>query len=463
MNLRRRPSRRSYEIDMTNGPIFGKIIRFAIPLALSGILQLLFNAADIIVVGRFAGSNSLAAVGATGAVINLIINLFLGLSVGTNVLVARYYGAGRKKDLQETVHTSVLSSVIFGFILLVIGLLAADPMLRLMDTPAEVIDQASLYMRIYFIGMPVSMLYNFGSAVLRAVGDTKRPLYFLAMAGVVNVILNLILVIIFHLDVAGVAIATVVSQAISAALVVWCLMKVPGDYKLHIKQLGIKWDKLWGMTKIGVPAGVQSASFSISNILIQSSINSFGATAMAGNTAASNIEGFVSLGMDAFSQAALSFTAQNLGAGKIKRINKILIQCMLLITGTGLVMGVGGFLLGPQLLSIYSGDQEVIAFGMERMAIVCAFQFIGGWMGVFGGALRGMGSSTMPMIITIFWVCVFRVVWIFTIFAAVHTLPVLYVSYPVTWGLSALFEVFCFLYVKKKAEKRLKAQNAPCL
>lgn len=453
-------NRRSvYEIDMTNGPLLGKIVRFAIPLAISGILQLLFNAADIVVVGRFAGSNALAAVGATGAVINLIVNLFIGLSVGTNVLVAQYYGAGNTKDLRETVHTSILTSLIFGVGLIAVGILLARPMLTAMATPPEVLDQAVLYMRIYFVGMPVMMLYNFGAAILRAVGDTQRPLYFLLIAGVINVILNLFFVIALHMDVAGVAAATVISQAVSAGLVLWCLVKSDSVYRVDLRSLCVKKDKLLKMTKIGLPAGIQGASFSISNVLIQSSINSFGSLAMAGNTAACNIEGFVSTGMDAFSQAAMSFTGQNMGAKKTHRVNGILLRCLGLGIGVGLIMGVGGYLLGPWLLSIYSTDPAVIAFGLRRMAIVCAFQFVGAMMGNMVGVLRGLGASFVPMVITITFVCGFRVVWIYTIFAAFPTLETLYVSYPITWGLAAFFDFICYLFVKKRVEKKIAAEG----
>lgn len=453
--------RGSYEIDMTNGPLLGKIIRFAIPLAISGILQLLFNAADIIVVGRFSGPGALAAVGSTSALINLIVNLFIGLSVGTNVLVAQYYGGGNHKDLEETVHTSILSSLIFGGILLVIGISLAAPMLELMGTPEEVLGQACLYMRLYFIGMPASMLYNFGAAILRAVGDTQRPLYFLLLAGVVNVVLNLFFVIVCGLDVAGVAIATVISQCMSASLVLLCLVRSHAPYQVRLRELRVKKDKLLGMAKIGLPAGIQGASFSISNVLIQSSINSFGSIAMAGNTAASNIEGFVSTAMDAFSQAALSFTGQNIGAGKIKRVNRILILCLLLVTGTGLVMGIGCYLLGAQLLSIYSTEAEVISYGLQRMEIVCILQCIGGMMGVLVGTLRGLGASFVPMVITISFVCGFRIVWLFTVFAWWPTLSVLYASYPITWGLAALFEAICFFAVRARVvKKRRLAEEA---
>lgn len=461
INLMPGHRRRSYEIDMTNGPILGKLFRFAMPLALSGILQLLFNAADIVVVGRFAGSQALAAVGSTGALINLIVTLFMGISVGANVLVSQYYGAGDKKGLHETVHTAILSSLVFGIALIAVGIALARPMLEMMETPADVLEQAVLYMRIYFIGMPVLMLYNFGAAILRAVGDTQRPLYFLLLAGVVNVVLNLFFVIVLHMGVAGVAAATSISQAVSAFLVFWCLVKVDGDYKLYPKQMRIYKDKLWKMMKIGLPAGIQGASFSISNVLIQSSINSFGAVAMAGNTAGANIEGFVNMGMDSFSQAALSFTGQNLGAGKTKRVNRVMVLCLLMASATGLLLGLTANLFGPQLLGIYSSDPAVIEYGLMRLRITCMFQFAGGLMGVMVGVLRGMGASLIPMAITISSVCGFRVVWIFTVFAASPTLTTLYVSYPVTWALAAFFDFVCFFFVKRGAEKKQQLRQQP--
>lgn len=461
INLMPGHRRRSYEIDMTNGPILGKLFRFAMPLALSGILQLLFNAADIVVVGRFAGSQALAAVGSTGALINLIVTLFMGISVGANVLVSQYYGAGDKKGLHETVHTAILSSLVFGIALIAVGIALARPMLEMMETPADVLEQAVLYMRIYFIGMPVLMLYNFGAAILRAVGDTQRPLYFLLLAGVVNVVLNLFFVIVLHMGVAGVAAATSISQAVSAFLVFWCLVKVDGDYKLYPKQMRIYKDKLWKMMKIGLPAGIQGASFSISNVLIQSSINSFGAVAMAGNTAGANIEGFVNMGMDSFSQAALSFTGQNLGAGKTKRVNRVMVLCLLMASATGLLLGLTANLFGPQLLGIYSSDPAVIEYGLMRLRITCMFQFAGGLMGVMVGVLRGMGASLIPMAITISSVCGFRVVWIFTVFAASPTLTTLYVSYPVTWALAAFFDFVCFFFVKRGVEKKQQLRQQP--
>ena len=436
---------------MTHGPLLGKIVRFAIPLAISGILQLLFNAADIIVVGRFSGSQALAAVGSTSALINLIDNLFIGLSVGTNVLVAQYYGAGKQSDLQETVHTSVASSLVFGAFLLVVGVSLAAPLLELMGTPEEVLPQACLYMRIYFLGMPASMLYNFGAAVLRAVGDTQRPLYFLTLSGIVNVILNLFLVIVFHLDVAGVAIATVISQCISAGLVLLCLVRSDAVYRVDLKSLRVYKHKLLQMVKIGVPAGIQSATFSISNVLIQSSINSFGSIAMAGSTAGGNIEGFVWTAMDAFTQSTLSFTSQNFGAKKFKRITKVIWYNLALVTVVGLVLGVGAYWMGRPLLSIYSTDPEVIAYGLERMLLVCTPYFTCGIMNVLVGAMRGFGSSLTPMAASIFGVCVLRVIWIYTVFPLNRTFFMLFLSYPLSWVATALIEAVCFYFIRKRA------------
>ena len=456
MKLPFRPGARrsSFEIDMTNGPLVSKIIRFAIPLALSGILQLLFNAADIVVAGRFAGSQALAAVGSTGALINLIVNLFIGLSIGVNVLVARYYGGGNRKDLYETVHTAVLISVISGVVLIFIGIGLSQPLLELMGTPEDVIGQSVLYMRIYFVGMPVMMLYNFGSAILRAVGDTQRPLYFLLLAGVVNVFLNLFFVIVLHMGVAGVAIATVISQCISAGLVLFCLVKSDTVYRVNLKELKVYKDKLLQMVKIGVPAGIQGATFSVSNVLIQSSINSFGSIAMAGSTAASNIEGFVWTAMDAFTQSTLSFTGQNFGAKKFHRITKVVWYNLGLVTLVGLVLGIGAYVGGPWLLQIYSTDPEVISYGLERMLLVCAPYAICGVMNVMVGAMRGLGSSLTPMMASIFGVCVLRVVWIYTVFPLDRTFFMLFLSYPVTWLATGLIEVVCFYFIRKRAIAR---------
>ena len=442
--------KKSYEIDMCNGPLLGKILIFAVPLMLSGILQLLFNAADIIVVGRFSGSHALAAVGSTSALINLLVNVFIGLSVGTNVLIAQYYGAKDRKNISETVHTSVLISLISGFILVFIGVALAKPILKLMGTPDDVLQHSVLYIRIYFLGMPVTMLYNFGAAILRAIGDTKRPLYFLSIAGVVNVILNLIFVIIFDMGVAGVALATVISQVISAALVVRCLACMYGMCRLDLKKLHIYRDKLMKMIQIGLPAGMQGAIFSLSNVLIQSSVNSFGSVAMAGNTAASNIEGFVYNSMNAVHQTALSFTSQNVGAKKYKRIGKILAQCLLIVSAIGLIMGIGAYALGEPLLHIYSSDTEVIQYGLARMQVICVSYFLCGIMDVMVGSLRGMGCSVMPMLVSLTGACGFRILWIFTVFAWKHSLFVLYISYPISWIITAGVHMICYAVVKKK-------------
>lgn len=460
LQMRRRHRRRSrgYEIDMCNGPLFGKILIFAVPLMLSGMLQLFFNAADIIVVGQFVGHTALAAVGSTGSLINLLVNVFVGLSVGTNVLVARYYGARDAKHLHETVHTSVLTSVLSGTALIVIGLILAEPLLTLMGTPDDVLDQAALYMRIYFVGMPASMLYNFGAAILRAVGDTKRPLYFLFISGIVNVILNLVLVLVFHLGVAGVAIATVTSQVISAVLVALCLIKTDAPYRLELKKLRIHKSKLLEIIKIGLPAGMQGAVFSISNVLIQSSINSFGSTVMAGSTAASNIENFVYTAMNALYQTALSFTGQNVGGGKYKRIGKIMRICVLDVTAIGILLGGGAYLCGSTLLSIYTSDPQVIQYGLERMMFVCLPYFLCGIMDTLVGSLRGMGYSIMPMIVSLTGACALRIVWIMTIFQMNPTLSTLFLSYPVSWFVTALAHFICYLIVHHRFMQKHAAE-----
>lgn len=447
---------KKYEIDMCNGPLFGKIMIFYVPLMLSGVLQLLFNAADIIVVGRFAGSEALAAVGSTSSLINFLVNLFIGLSVGANVLVARFYGAGQKKELSEMVHTAVLTSVVGGVALVIIGVAVAKPALQLMGTPDDVISQSILYMRIYFCGMPAMMAYNFGSAVLRAVGDTKRPLYYLLVAGVVNVVLNLIFVIGFHMGVAGVATATVISQVISAVLVLRCLIISDSDYQLNLKELKIVPDKLFKMIQIGVPAGLQGALFSISNVLIQSSVNSFGSVAMAGNTAASNIEGFVYTAMNAFYQTAISFTGQNMGALKYKRVGKIALICQGMVLVVGLVLGNGAYFLSGTLLKLYSTEAEVIQYGMLRMSIICVTYCLCGMMDVMVGSLRGMGYSIMPMLVSLTGACLFRVVWIYTVFQQIRTLECLYWSYPISWTLTFTVHLICFGVVYRKLLKGTK-------
>lgn len=452
-----RKKTKTYEMDMCNGPLFVKIVVFAVPLILSGILQLLFNAADIIVVGRFAGSESLAAVGSTSALINLLVNVFIGLSVGANVLVARYFGGQQIRDLEETVHTAMVMAAGGGVILVAIGVVLADPLLELMGTPEDVLPLSALYMKIFFVGMPANLLYNFGSAVLRAVGDTKRPLYFLLAAGIINVLLNLFFVIALSMGVAGVALATVLSQCVSAFLILRCLIKTEAGYRLDVKRLRIVKDKMRSIVRIGLPAGLQGAIFSISNVLIQSSVNSFGSVAMAGNTAAQNIEGFVYTAMNAVYQTALSFTSQNFGAGKYSRMKKTLVYCLILITAVGLVMGGGAVIFSRTLLGIYSSDPQVIQYGMNRLTIIGTTYCICGLMDCMVGGLRGMGYSVMPMLVSLTGACAFRILWIYTVFAMNRTLPTLYVSYPVSWGITFAAHLTCYFFVLKKVKKKMGA------
>ncbi|MGN0431712.1 MAG: MATE family efflux transporter [Lachnospiraceae bacterium] len=444
---------KKYEIDMCNGPLLGKILLFTLPLMLSGILQLLFNAADMIVVGRFAGSNALAAVGSTGPLINLLVNVFIGLSVGANVLVARYYGANQEKELSDMVHTAMLTSLICGVLLIFIGFFVAPLALTAMGTPAEVLEQSVLYIRIYFAAMPAMMVYNFGSAILRAVGDTRRPLYFLSAAGVINVVLNLIFVIGLSMDVAGVALATAISQVISAVLVVLCLMRSEGPYQLRLKELRITPHKLGMMTRIGLPAGLQGAIFSVSNVLIQSSVNSFGAIAMAGNSAAGNLEGFVYTAMNSLHQTAISFVGQNYGAKKYKRIGKIAVLCLAIVTVVGLVMGLGLYYISPVLLRLYATEKPVIDYGIRRLLYISCPYFLCGVMDTLVGCIRGMGRSVLPMIVSLSGACLFRVVWIYTVFAENRTLDILYVSYPISWTITSLVHLGCLLIIYHKCKK----------
>lgn len=440
----------SYEIDMTSGPMLPGIFRFAIPLALSGMLQLAFNAADVIVVGKFAGSTALAAVGSTGALINLIINLFVGLSTGVNVLVANYRGAGRLEDVRKTVHTAMSVAFAGGILLVFIGIILARPMLELMDSPDTVIGQATLYMQIYFVGMPAFMVYNFGASVLRAVGDTKRPLIFLSIAGVINVVLNMIFVIFFHMGVAGVAIATVTSQVVSAVLIVRCMILSDGIYKLDLHNLRIDSRKLTRMLRIGLPAGLQGSLFSISNVLIQSSVNSFGDLVMAGNAAAGNLEGFVYTAMNSLYQANLSYTSQNYGALKYKRIDRSLLLCLGVVTLIGGLLGNIVYLLGPHLLSLYDSDPAVIQYGMNRLAVIATTYFLCGIMEVASGSIRGLGYAIIPMVVSLSGACIMRIVWIYTVFAMVPTQFVLYLSYPISWVLTFAAHLVTYFIVRKK-------------
>ncbi|MCR4749782.1 MAG: MATE family efflux transporter [Lachnospiraceae bacterium] len=438
-----------YEIDMCNGPLFGKIIIYTLPLIAAGILQLLFNTADMVVVGRYAGSNALGAVGATSALINLLINVFMGLSVGTNVAIAHYYGAGRFDELSRSLHASIALSIICGFVLLFMGQVLSPPMLRLMGTPEDILPLSVSYMKIYFLGMPVMLLYNFGAAILRATGDTRRPLYYLTAAGIINIVLNLVFVIRFGMGVKGVAWATIISQAVSAAMIIRCLVRIEGPCKLDFKKLNLDQNEVARIAKVGLPAGFQGAIFSISNVLIQSSVNSFGAIAVAGNTATCNLEGFIYNSMNSFHQTALSFTGQNMGARKIKRVWKTLAICLFSVTVTGLGMGLGAFAFGRQLLGIYSKEEAVITFGLRRMAIIFPTYFLCGIMDVAVGSLRGMGFSIMPMTVSLLGACGFRIIWIMTVFAANHTPEVLYISYPISWLITFLVHMICVFAVAR--------------
>ena len=442
---------RSYEIDMCHGPLLKQIIIFSVPLMLSGILQLLFNAADIIVVGRFTGSEALAAVGSTSSLINLLVNLFIGISVGANVLFGRFCGANDDKNASETVHTAICTAIYGGILMIFVGNILAEPMLQIMGTPSDVIDLSTLYMRIYFVGMPGFMIYNFGAALLRTVGDTKRPLYYLTFAGIINVIFNLIFVIVFHLGVAGVAISTAMSECISAILVMRCLIQADGVLKLSKDKLHFHKDKLIKMLKIGLPAGLQGMVFNISNVLIQSSVNSFGSIIVAGNTSASNIEGFVYTAMNSIYQTSLSFTSQNMGAKNYQRVNQILVRCLAVVSVIGFVLGFGAYLLGNILLTIYSTDPQVISSGLIRLSIVSASYFLCGIMDVIVGSLRGMGYSMMPMLISLTGACLFRVIWIFTVFQMNHSLFILYISYPISWILTLTAQLICYFKVRKHA------------
>ena len=439
-----------YEIDMCNGTLMDKLISFSLPLMLSGILQLLFNAVDIIVVGRFTGSQALAAVGSTTALINIFTNLFIGISLAS----------GKKKEMSETVHTSITLALISGLVMALAGVLLARFALNLMGTPNDVIDQSVLYMRIYFLGMPFFMLYNYGAAILRAVGDTKRPLFFLVISGMTNAVLNLVLVIVFHMGVAGVAIGTIVSQLISSILVLRCLYTSNTSYRLYFSKLGIKTQYLKQIFQVGIPAGIQSTVINLSNALLQSSVNSFGSVAMAGYTAANNIFGFLYMSVNAVTQSCMSFTSQNYGVKKLKRMDRVLLDCMILSVGVTLTLGCGAYFFGPELLKIYTSDADVIRCGVEVLAFTTVPYFCCGIMDLLPGALRGMGYSGVPMILSIIGTVGTRIVWIFGLFPAHRSLSFLFISYPVSWILTILMQAVCFCFVRKHVHQSVNRDLA---
>ena len=444
-------------VDFTSGSIGKKMIKFAMPLMFSSILQLLFNAADIIVVGRFAGDECVAAVGSTTSLINLIVNLFIGLSVGANVMVANFFGARKVNDLSETVHTAITVSVISGCILSVIGFFFAPEILKLMNTPDDVIGLATIYMKTYFLGMPFMMLYNFSAAILRAVGDTKRPLYFLSAAGIINVALNLVFVIVFKWQVFGVAFATIISQTVSALLVLRCLVKEESEIRVNLKKLKVHKDKLIRMLQIGVPSGIQGMMFSISNVVIQSSINTFDTAVVAGSAASTSVEGFAFTSINAFHQSAVSFAGQNKGAGKYERINKILYTAWGYAFLTAVVFALAFVLLDNQLIGLYVQGEDVIKAGIERLNIIAWSYLICGFMDVTVGVIRGLGYSVMPTIVSLLGVCGIRILWVATVFGMerFHFVETIYYSYPISWTITFLAHLLCYIYIMH----RIKVKN----
>lgn len=445
-------------MDMCNGPILQKMLLFTLPLMFSSILQLLFNAADIVVVGRFVGENALAAVGSNTSLVNLITNLFVGLSVGANVNAARFYGARCDNELSRTVHTSMTLSLISGIVLTVIGFFGARQMLIWMNIEGEILRLATTYLRIFFLGMVPMMVYNFGSALLRAVGDTKRPLYYLIISGVINVILNLIFVIVLDMDVAGVALATVISETISALLVVRCLTHENTGIRLSLKKLGIDVNKLIQILRVGLPAGFQGIIFALSNVVIQSSINTFGDLVITGNSAASSIEGFVYVAMNSFYQATISFVSQNYGGGQYKRINKIVLYGQGCVIAVGLILGNLVVLFAEPLLGIYTDHPDAIAAGVVRLGIISSTYALCGVMDVMVGALRGIEYSVMPMIVSLVGVCGLRLLWIATVFQIpkYHVVETIYVSYPISWTLTLLVHIACYIWARRRIRKRFE-------
>ena len=423
--------------DLTSGPMLKKIILFSLPLAASSFLQLLFNAADVVVVGRFAGSAALAAVGSNGALINLLVNLFVGLALGANVVAARCYGAKDDQGVHEAVQTAVTLSLVGGVLMAFVGFFAAHGLLELMSSPEDVIDLATLYLKIYFIGMPMTMLYNFNASLLRAVGDTRRPLVCLAVAGVINVVLNLLFVIVFQMSV----------------------VREEGAMHLDLRHLGFHKKAMLQIIQIGLPAGLQSTVFSLSNVVIQSAINSFGSTVVAGNSAASNLEGFIYTGMNAFAQAAVTFTSQNVGARRYDNLDRVMRNCLLCVTVVGLFLGCGAYFGGEVLLHFYSTDEAVVAAGLSRMQIICTAYFLCGIMDTLASCLRGRGYSVIPMIVSLVGSCLLRLVWIATIFRMFRSTGTLYISYPISWALTAGVHLICLLVVRKKMNDQLKEES----
>lgn len=444
-----------YEVDMARGPLLKKILLYALPLIATGLFQLLYNAADIVVVGRYTGSTALAAVGSTSSLVNLLVNLFMNLSVGVSVAVAHSYGAKNYKDVSETVHTAFLLSLIVGVAVGAFGFFASRAILDLMGSPADVVELSALYLRLFFLSIPASTVYNFGAAVLRAVGNTRQPLYYLTIAGALDLVLNLVFVINFGMGVAGVALSTVIGQYVAAGLITACLLRTEGPLQLHLKSLRLHGDKVWAIFRIGLPAGLQSMVFSLSNVVIQSSINSFGSVAMAGSAASHNIEGFIFTAMNSMAQASLTFTGQNVGAKQYKRVNEVVRICLVTVLAVGLSFGAACILFSGPLLRIYlPADPRAVAYGVQRLFIISASYFFMGMIDVLVGAMRGMGFSFTPMLVALVGVCGLRIVWVYTMFAARRTLQMLYFAYPASWIVTFLIELAVYFIVYKRLLRR---------
>jgi len=449
----------SKRIDMCNGPILPSVIKYTIPIILTGLLQLAFNAADMMVIGMFCGSTSVGSVGATSSLTNLLVNLFIGIGSGVSVVTAKAIGAKNFKDTTRLVHAAVPLGILAGAILTLLGILAGPWCLQLMGTPENLLPLSSLYMRIYFCGMIPNLGFNFCAAILRATGDTKSPMKFLTIAGFVNVTLNVFFVTVLHMDVAGVALATIIAQSISFVLVLRALIRRDDDCKLNIRQMHLDGRAVGSILRIGLPAGLQSTVFSISNVIIQSSVNSFGPSAVAGNAAAGNLEGFVYVGMNAFYQTSLNFTGQNVGAGKLERVKKTLLCCLVSVVVVGYLMGAGFRLFAGDLLKLYvKDDPAAIAYAITRMTYVCQFYFMCGMMETLNGTLRGMGASVVALLISVLGVCGVRLVWIFTVFRSerFHSLDSLYFSYDISWLMCILVQITAVIILYKKRKKQLQ-------
>lgn len=438
---------------MTTGSLFPKILSFAFPLMITGLLQIVYNAADVMVVGRFAGSVSLAAVGATSTLVNLMLNLFLGLSMGSGVVVAKHIGAADNAAVHRSVHTAMLLSLVSGILIGLFGFIISPFALKAMGTPAEVLKLSSLYLKIFFLGTPANMIFNYGASILRATGDSKRPLYILTYTGILNVVLNIFFVVKCHMDVAGVALATIIAQYVSAVCVLYILLNINSVIHLSPKKLTIYKDELKDILRIGIPAGLQGSLFSLSNVIIQSSINSFGAAAIAGNTASGNVDSIIFTCCNSVSQTATTFTSQNFGAGQYRRIRKIYFNCIGTSAAIAVIFGIALWFFGPQILTVFSTDAEVIELGMIRLRLFAVTYIINSALDVTTGQMRGLGKSVIPMIVTMVGVCGLRILWVFTVFPQHRSLFMLYFSYPVSWFITGSVLVVMYAITFRKILK----------